>query len=372
LNTVRKVEDRDLIQLAEFLPKGFTDTTKEFWLPLFEMWWKLNPAFTEQFPRGWIIEENNVIIGFLGNIPTKFLIRGEMKIAAASNSWYVDPSVRGLLSLRLFNEFMKQKNVDLYLFKAEDESLRDIMFKYKFEEYILPLSQKEYFFIIDKKKVKSIFKLYFLNNQMPKLSQLSEYFKRLGYLFFTYLYQKPVIRGVGLEEEIYISSLCTSCDDTFYNLWKPKLNFCDATLSRDTKTLNWLYFSSARQYKRMVIQCHRTLDKTLAGYMVFDLILTEGSEVGSMQLVDMCIENNDQQVMASLTSYAIKLGKENNAALIILWANSPEAETYFRSTIPMRSTVQHYRYIRFSNTHKIESGRDNYDKVCMSDIYPPQ
>jgi hypothetical protein len=370
---VREVDDSDLIHLAEFLPKGFPDTTKEFWLPLFETWWTLNPAYTDQFPRGWIIEKDRLIIGFIGNIPAKFLVRGETKIAAASNSWYVDPSVRGIYSFILFNKFLKQQGVSLLLFKGEDDkNIMNILSKYNFKEYIFPKSQKEYVYIIDKKKVTSIFKSFLLNDQMPKLSQLLEYFKRLGFLLFAYLYQKPVIRGDGLPEETYISSLCTSCDDTFYKLWEPYLNTCGASLSRDTKTLNWLYFSSARLYKRVVIQCHRTRDKTLAGYMVFDLISINASEVVRMHLVDMCIENNDHQVMESLTSFAIKLGKQNNAALLLVWANSPEAETYFRSTITMRSTVQHYRYVRFSNTHKMKSDRDNYDNVCLSEIYPPQ
>jgi len=370
---VREVEDKDLIPLAEFLPKGFPYTIKEFWPPLFELWWKLNPAYTPEFPRGWIIEKDRSIVGFIGNIPVRFLVGGTVRIASSSNSWYVDPSVRGIFSFILFNEYLKQKNASLFLFKGEDNThIMNILSKYKFAEHILPLSQKEYVYIIDKKKINCIFKTYIVNNQFPKLSQILEYTKRVGFLLLGYLYQKPIIGGGAPDDETYVSSLCTSCDDAFLKMWEHSLDPCIATLSRDLETLNWLYFSSARLYKRMVIQCHRTLDKTLAGYMVFDLILTEGSEVGSMQLVDMCIENNDQQVMASITSYAIKLGKENNAALIILWANTPEAETYFRSTLPMRSTVQHYRYIRFSNTHKIESGRDNYDKVCMSDIYPPQ
>lgn len=369
---VREVDDKDLILLAEFLPKGFPITAKEFWLPLFEMWWTLNPAYTDQFPRGWVIEKDKLIVGFMGNIPVKFLVRGEMKIAAASNSWYVDPSIRGIYSYILFNEFLKQKGVSLFLFKQEgDKNIMHILSRFMFEEYIFPKSQKQYIYIIDKRKVKSILKTVLANNRMPKFSQLLEYLKRLGFLFFTYLYQKPVISGC-LHEELYISSLCTSCDDSFSKLWESNLKTCDATLSRDLKTLNWLYFSSARVYKRVVIQCHRTCDKTLAGYMVFDLISTNTSEVVSMQLVDMCIENNNPHVMSSLTKYAIKLGKQKKAALLVVWANSPEAETYFESTITMRSTVQHYRYVRFSDTQKMISDRDNYDKVCLSVIYPPQ
>ena len=370
---IREVEDKDLIQLAEFLPKGFPYTTKEFWLPLFEMWWTLNPSYTDQFPRGWVIEKNRLIVGFIGNIPVKYLVGGLVRIAAASNSWYVDPSVRGIFSFILFNEFLKQNLASLFLFKGEDDKhIMNILSKYKFEEHILPKSQKQYVYIIDKKKVRTILKTFLVNNRMPKLSQLLEYSERVGFLLFAYLYQKPVIGGSVPQEEIYISSLCTSCDDSFSKLWEPYLNTCDATLSRDPKTLNWLYFSSARLYKRVVIQCHRSRDNKLAGYMVFDLIRTKTCDVGSMQLMDIYIENNDHRVLASLTSFAIELGKQNNGALLIVWSNSPETETYFRSTFTLRRTVQHYRYVRFSKTPEMKSDRNNYDNVCLSMIYPAQ
>jgi len=370
---VREVENKDLIPLTEFLPRGFPETTKEFWLPLFNWWWTLNPAYTDQMPRGWVLEKNGSIVGFIGNIPVRFLVGGAVKIAAASNSWYVDPLARGIFSIILFNEFLKQKGALLFLFKGEDKKhIKNLLSRYKFEEYILPKSQKEYLYIIDKKKVTNILKTFIFNNRMPKLSKSWEYSKRVGYLLFAYLYQKPLIGGGSHLKETYISSVCTSCDDTFYRLWDKSLNQCAATLSRDPKTLNWLYFSSSKSYKRLVIQCHRACDKTLAGYMVFDLTRNKMLQVGNMQLLDMCIENNDPQVLASLVSFANDLGKQHNAALLIVWANSPEAETYFRSTFIMRRTVQNYRYVRFSNTSEMKSDRDTYTNVCLPMIYPPQ
>jgi len=370
---VREVEDRDLIPLAEFLPLGFPYTTKEFWLSLFEWWWTLNPAFTDQLPKGWVLEKNRSIVGFIGNIPVKFLVRGTVRTAVASNSWYVDPSARGIFSFILLNKFLNQKDASLFLFKGEDKKhIMKILSKYNFEEHILPKSQKEFVYIIDKKRIISVFLTFLTNNRLPKLSHLWEYSKRLGFLLFAFLRQKPVIGGGGPVEEIYISSICTSCDDAFFRIWEQSLNDCDTSMSRDVKTLNWLYFSSARSYKRIVVQCHRSRDKTLAGYMVFDLKWNKTFHVGSMQLLDMCIENNSSSVLASLTSFAIELGKQNNDALLILWANSPEIERYFRSTISMRRTVQHYRYIRFSDTPEINSDRDTYGNVCLPLIYPPQ
>ena len=369
---VREVEDKDIISLADFLPGGIPDTTQEFWLHRFELWWTSNPAYTPQIPRGWVLEKDAAIVGFIGNIPIKFLVRGEVKIAAASSGWYVDPSVRGIFSLRLFNEFMKQKNVSLYLFKAEDESFREIVHKYTFQEYILPLSQREYFYIIDKKKIDFILLKFLFSGTTPKFSELPELYKRIGLLFFGYLYQKPVMRRGILPGEVYTSSLCTSCDDAFIRIWEPYLDSCDVSQSHDIDTLNWLYFPQARFLKRVVIQCHRSRDKTLAGYLVFDIARKKPSGAGSMLLMEMCIKDKDPQVLASLTSFALEIGKQNNAALLVVWANSQETDAFFHSTFTLMRAAQQYRYIKFSDAPGMSSGMDTHRNVCMSLIYPPE
>ncbi len=116
----------------------------------FENWWTLNPAFTPEFPRGWMLEEGEKIVGFIGNIPVRFVVHGEMKIAAASAAWYVDPSVRGLTSMRLFNEYLKQGNVALFLFKTEDKNLAKVLLKYGYKEYPCLSQPSEYLHIIDR------------------------------------------------------------------------------------------------------------------------------------------------------------------------------------------------------------------------------
>jgi hypothetical protein len=374
---IREVEDKDLIPLSEFLPKGFPYTTKKFWIKVFDRWWINNPAYTPDIPRGWVIEQDTALLGFIGNIPVKFLVNGSVKIAAASNSWYVDPAVRGIPSIRLFNEFLKQKNVSLFLFKkGADESIINILSKYKFDEYILPESQKEYFYIMDKKmdkrKVNLILSNYIKRDKRTKLPEFFYFYKRLVVLFFAYMYQKPIIRGDVSPDEVYTTSLCDSCDDSFSIIKRSYLNPCDIALSPDTKTLNWLYFSSPRCNKRIVIQCRRSRDNTLAGYMVFDLKRMKASDEATMALIDMCIENNDPHIMASLLSFAIKIGKQNNAALLIVWANSQETETYFKKTIFLRRTAKYFRYMKFSDHHKMNVGRDKQCKVCLPVIYPPQ
>ena len=368
--TLREVEDRDLPHLAEILPRGFAHTNPAFWVRRFDLWWTTNPAWTPQIPRGWVLDDGTHLVGFIGNIPVTFLVRGAQRLAAASSSWYVDPSVRGIYSIRLFNEFMKQKSASLFLFKAEEEYVMNFLTKYKFEEYILPRSRKEYVAVLNKKKVDFNFSKFIFSKNIPKVADIPELYKRLGFLLFGYLLQKPVVSpGAG---DPYTSSLCTSCDEAFLKICEPSVTSCDVIVSHDTDTLNWLYFSSARWFTRVVIQCRRTQESTLAGYMVFDIERSKSSDTGSMRLMEMYIADTDPRVLSSLTSCAIETGKQNNAALLVVWANSPETEAYFRSTFFLRRAARHYRYLRFSDTPEMRAVREEHGKVCPSLIYPPQ
>jgi hypothetical protein len=369
---VREVEDRDILLLSEFLPKGFAHTHKEFWLSRFDMWWTKNPAWSPRIPRGWVLEDGTNLVGFIGNIPITFLVRGTPRIATASSSWFVDPSIRGIYSIHLFNEFIKQ-DVSLFLFKAEEEYVMNFLTRYKFEEFILPASRKEYIYILDKKKMHFIFLKFIFRKQIPKISDLPELFKRLGFLMFGYLLQKsPARKGKGASDNTYSASVCTSCDDAFLTIREQNEKPCDIMVSRDIKTLNWLYFSPSRWFRRIVIQCRRVQDSALAGYMVFDIERRSSSEPGSMQLMEMRIADNNPWVLSSLTSCAIETGKNNNAAMLVMWANSPETDTYFRGTFLLRRAARHYRYLRFSDSPEMRSIREEHGNVCPSLIYPPQ
>lgn len=373
--TVREVEEKDITPLAEFLSKNLPSDQKDFWLHRFEMWWVSNPASTPDIPRGWILENETMLVGFMGNIPVKFLIHGKVKIAAAASDWCVDSSVRGIFSISLLTEYLKQKNVSLFLFDTEYEQLMEqlmaILIKCKFNKYFFPQSETEYFYIINRKKVGFVFINFILYRRIPKLTELFELGKKLCILTFAYLFQKPANRVDDLIMKEYTTSLCTFCDDSFSKIWEPYLKTCDVTLSRDTKTLNWLYFSPNGRYNRVVIQCRKSSDNSLAGYMVFDIIRKQTSETRIMQLMDMCIENNDPKILASLISFAIEIGGLNNAALLVLWANSHETETYFRNTFIMRRVAQNNRVFRFSDTYEMNSGEDYCFKMCSSLIDPP-
>jgi len=373
--TLRAVESKDIVPLAETLPNGFQNTTKETWLQRFESWWTLNPAFTSEFPRGWILEEDAKIVGFIGNIPVKFFIHGEMKIAAASTSWYVDPSVRGITSIRLFKEYLNQSNVALFLFNTEKTNLLKVVVKYGFKEYSCPSQSSEYLYIINRiqfirrKNLRFIFTKYFLRGDINNSNAFPEILKKMGTFTYSYLFQMPLKEIRDLSKGMYTSSLCTYCDDSFTRLWDPHLKSFDVAMSRDKNTLNWLYFIAGRRYNRRVIQCHRSSDNSLVGYMVFDFLPWNASGGGAMQLMDMCIMNNDQQIFASLISFAIEIGNQNKAPLLLLWTNSLDADLSFWKKFMIKWPAGYFSYIRFS-----EIPDKNLDTLNLYSciINPPQ
>jgi hypothetical protein len=369
--TVREVTDEDIIPLAEFLPTGphFKNTTKEMWLRRFEIWWNTNPAYTDRFPKGWVLENDSSIAGFIGNLPVKFLLCGEIKTAAAAVSWYVDPSVRGLYSLRLFNEYQKQNGASLLLFNSDDETLIPIITKNRYKAYFVPKFQKKYLSIIDRTKVGYIVKTFLFKGELPRFRELPGLMFRFWLLLSAYLHQKPIVRMSAPPEKEYHTSLCTSCDDSFFTIWEPYMHECDVTLSRDTKTLNWIYFSSIYPITRVVIQCRRSRDNSLAGYMVFDIIRKKMPDEIIMELMDICLEKHDPQVLTSLLAFATKIAQQQNAALLVLWADCKETEMFLQRNFTLKMDARQHNFIRLSDRCK---GDLDSLTVCPSMIAPPR
>ena len=368
---IREVSEKDLSRLSDYLPEQppFLHTIKETWERRFDIWWASNPTFTSQFPRGWVLENETSLLGFIGNVPVKFLICGEEKTAVAAVAWYVDPSVRGLPGIRLFNEFLNQKGASFFLFNTDDQNLMTILYKNKFKEFILPRYQTKYFVILNKKKMGFILIELGILKRFNNFTSLWAMLKQMGSLIFVYLHQKPVVQLSPLQEKEYTASLCTSCDNSFSKIWGSTIDSCDVTLSRDIKTLNWIYFSSIEPSQRLVIQCRRTQDNSLAGYMVFDIRRNNPSETAVMKLMDMCIERNDLNVITSLLQFATETAKQNNVPLLELWALEDGTETYLKSNFAVSRAAQHHNFIKISDILEPQS---ESLIICPSMIAPPR
>jgi hypothetical protein len=103
--------------------------------------------------------------------------------------------------------------------------------------------------------------------------------------------------------------------------------------------------------------------------MVFDILPKKTTDMAIMYLMDMCFEDKDPKVMASLISYAIETGRQHKVTLLVVWADSPETETYFGRNFVLRKASQRHNYIRLSQA--LEENSDSLS-ICPSLIAPPR
>jgi hypothetical protein len=112
---LREASFEDHPQIAALqVANGLEAKTYEEWKHL----WISNPAYTEfqaTLPIGWVLEvEDKQLVGYLGNIPLLYELKGQRVLASVAHSWAVDESYRGY-SLSLLERYFSQKKVELFL-----------------------------------------------------------------------------------------------------------------------------------------------------------------------------------------------------------------------------------------------------------------
>lgn len=111
---VREVNFADLPAVAQlFQAAGWVAPCREEWSRL----WVDNPALKIDRPqpsRGWVLESDQRLVGFMGNLTQLYSWEGRILRSATAFYFYVLPEFRGM-SLRLVLPFVGQSHVDLLL-----------------------------------------------------------------------------------------------------------------------------------------------------------------------------------------------------------------------------------------------------------------
>ena len=119
--TMRKARFEDYSGIAALHDRnGIASRSYDEWIGL----WTQNPLYKEltDWPIGWVLEEENqAIVGYLGNIPLPYIFQGKRIVAATSRAWIVDSGFRSY-SFSLLSRFFQQRNVDLFLNTTVNEN----------------------------------------------------------------------------------------------------------------------------------------------------------------------------------------------------------------------------------------------------------
>lgn len=103
------VENLHYPELASYLQVSWVQGDTVYWVDRFRTWWELNPTFSPNMPRGFILRDGaGQIVGFIGNIPFLIQIRHKPQTVIISTSWFTNSEYRsGTIGLKLLLEQMR-------------------------------------------------------------------------------------------------------------------------------------------------------------------------------------------------------------------------------------------------------------------------
>ncbi|MGM0771767.1 MAG: hypothetical protein ACQESU_09210 [Halobacteriota archaeon] len=345
---IRTLEEKDFSELADLLKEGL-NIPPEIWKRHFDMWWVNNPWMDHSIPYGWVLEdERSEIVGFLGNIPVKYQIEGKDDIAAAGTSLYVRPSVRGVASLQPIMAFTRQKNIKLLLNTTANPKVVQIFSKFGFGDLDVPFRNMEYWYIRDYGKIYELYvRTKIRSHSLLPLTKVSSVPVKLISPFVRWFNDKIRYK---VQPDHYKCSLCTDCDDSFTQLWENNRKENATTICRDSETLRWLYFSEAVAEKRHVIKCIDTRNNEMVAYFAFDIAYCENN-IKTMQLKDAYIPQFEEDIILSLLSFSMDLGKRHDVDASVFWAIDQRMDEILRKHIIIKRKHKHAYLYKFINGH---------------------
>ena len=89
------------------------DEYKETWDHL----WNRNKYYTQDWEIGWVVEDSNKVVGFIGNIPRAYTFKDKIWVAGVARAFVVDEKYRKY-SLQLIARFIKQNKSDVLIFSS--------------------------------------------------------------------------------------------------------------------------------------------------------------------------------------------------------------------------------------------------------------
>ncbi|MCD4807510.1 MAG: hypothetical protein K8R13_08095 [Methanococcoides sp.] len=357
---IRPLEENDFSELADFLREGFR-ISPEIWQRHFEMWWINNPWMDRSIPFGWVIEdEKSEIVGFMGNIPVKYQIKGREDIAAAGTSLYVRPSVRGVTSLQPILAFARQKNIKLLLNTTANKTATKIFSKLGFSDIDVPFNNLEYWYIRDYGQMCDLYvRTNITSHRLLPLRKVSLVPIKLISPFVRWFKDK---RTFKVQPNHYKCSLCTDCDDSFTELWKNSRKENATTLCRDAETLKWIHFSKAVAEKRYVIKCIDTRNDKLVGYFVFDIVCSE-KDIKTMQLKDAYVPHFEEGIILSLIAFSMDLAKIYNVAASVFWPIDQKMDEILKKRIKIKRKHKLAYLYKFVNDNDELEGHEDHEFI---------
>jgi hypothetical protein len=287
---LRLVTTADYPALARFAAT-FEDETRDeqFWLKRFDLWWDKNPAFRESVPRGWIIWEDGAIKGFLGNVPSDFLLNGKPVTALSTTTWRVLPSHRNH-SLKLFFQAIRCAKGSIFFDTTPNDDAVAVVKGLKFQLFPYNVNPVKSFLFVNTKRVLQSRGMGAFAAWLgaPALRVLQNFRLRLG----------PIVANTSVR-------VLNLADVSFDELWQRTQSRYSNTSVRTAGAINWQCFGSETTRKSL-IGCF--CGEKLVGYLIVARGVRNGLRIASC--VDVWLDPEFPAALANLLSFSRRWAKE--------------------------------------------------------------
>ena len=335
-STMRLVADQDIHRISQFLSAEMGSST-DTWQSIMRHWWHDNPAFEAPMVMGWIIVDEGNIVGFLGNIPTRFQFNGRTIVTQNPTTWFVASSYRGNpLSRQLFREFGVSADTTLsFITTPAKHVVRFYQQEMRYQEF--PEQPREF--------------SYYVYRHAEYLRLASSRKLRLRHAPFLPLYRwwqrKMVQPYAGNLAVRRLDPLALEFADLIDRFWANTRDQYKNTLCRDSATLQWL-LSGHRAADKFIYGCFD--NDELAGFGIFIVKIDDGRKV--LESLDYWALSDLQEVIAAIAAKLIDAGPQHDPVFLKLPLFNREHAAAAASLNLPRAKLRNYYMVRYGATIK--------------------
>jgi hypothetical protein len=332
---VRQAVFEDYEQIAALqLRNGLTMRSREDWVAL----WNGNPAYEEragQWPIGWVLEaEDGEIVGSIGNLPFVYQFQGRELLVGSPCGWAVDPQYR-IYSLLILGRFLKQKEVDLFLFTTVGPRAAPVASALRLSRVPVGQWHKSSFWITDHRR----FSEAVWSTKSVRLGAVMSY-PTSAALFCWDKLRAVRMPGAGSAAEI---ELFTDFDRRFDEFWDELTRQKDDVLlaARTQQTLRWHFRNTSQRPATWILGVLE--DSRLTAYAIFD---RSDSAFGlkRVRLVDFQALSGSEEALGATLRWMLSRCREEGIHVLEVtgcWLNRPGLP---RIAVPYRRTLPSWVY----------------------------
>ncbi len=314
---LREAELEDCQPTVELLARHglVVPTEPEVARRTWEWLWIRNPAVVSgrsSPPLGWVLEREDEIVGFFGNIPRLYHCDGQDLLVSVGTSWAVDPAFRAR-TRALCAAYFEQNGVELLLATTANRSAGRMLVKFSAE----PMPQKSYeqvlYWVLDANG--------FVSSVLRKKHVRAPLAKVAGLVLAPTLHaavavtrRPPGRLRAGRETD---TIPLAEVGEEFDELWCRKRGEHGRLYARRTaEDLRWHFEPRAEEGTVGVLRCRGR--GRLEGYAV--VIRTEAPDIGLVRakIADLVVAGDDAAAVEILLAGAYDWGREHGCHILEL------------------------------------------------------